>query len=380
MNESFHLGRIAGIRVGANWTVLLMAGLVAWSVGAIQLPASAPGYRSGAYVAASIAVAILFFASLLAHELAHAVLARRREVGIEGIVLWMLGGVSRFTSEPEDWKSELVISVAGPATSLVLGGLFLGASVLSAGLGAPTLCQACLAWLGWINALLAVFNLLPAFPLDGGRVLRSALWARRRDKASATGAAARVGRGFGFVMVGLGILGFFVGAGLSGIWLALIGWFIAGAAGAEARASVATTELAGWRVADVMTPEPLTVPVWVPLDRLVREGVLGRGLSTFPVEDWTGAFAGLVTSEQIQRVPPEHLAGVSVGQVAIPAGGCLTCAPGDPLAPVALQLAGAPGRRAIVLAEGKVLGIVAPSDVHRTRFRPPPVSPTPLAG
>jgi CBS domain-containing protein len=225
-------------------------------------------------------------------------------------------------------------------------------------------------WLGWINGILAVFNLLPAFPLDGGRVLRSALWRRHGHKGRATATAARAGGAFGYGLVGLGVIGFLAtGGGLNGLWLALIGWFLLSASKSEARASAITRPVAGLVVRDGMTPDPLTVPAWVTLDRLMEEGVHKRRLSSFPVVDTDGRFAGLVTLARIRRVPPERWSQVTAGWIASPVGECVTSSPDDDLVTVAQRMLASADRRAVVLAGGRqVVGILAPGDLSRIQM------------
>src|ERR1700737_1186487 len=171
MNENLSLGRIFGIHVGLNWSLLVVAALIAWSLATSLLPSASPGHSSGAYWIAGVISAFVFLASLLAHELAHSVVATRRGVKVEGITLWLFGGVSRFSSETSSPGAQALITFVGPLTSLLLGAVFLLAAAVVGGGANSALLSASLAWLGYINILLGVFNLLPAFPLDGGRIL-----------------------------------------------------------------------------------------------------------------------------------------------------------------------------------------------------------------
>jgi len=362
MNETIRLGSIRGIRVGIHWTLLVIFGLLTWSLAGGQLPHAAPGHPNAAYWFAALGAALLFYGCLLAHELAHAFVARHRHIEVEGIVLWLLGGASKLKGEAADPDGEFRIAIAGPATSMVLALAFFGLSRL-AGAGHPaSLLAGVLGWLGWINGLLAVFNLLPAFPLDGGRILRSALWRRYRDKAAATAVAARAGAAFGYGFVGLGIIGFLAsGGGFDGLWLALIGWFLLSASRSEAQASALTGQVAVSLVRDAMTPNPLTVPTWVTLDRLMEEGVYKRRLSSFPVVDTDDRFAGLVTLARMNRIPPERWNHVTAGWIASPVAETVTASPDDELMSIAEQMLASADRRAVILADGhKVVGILAP--------------------
>src|SRR6266852_670811 len=176
MNENVSLGRIAGIHVGFNWSLLVVAALIAWSLATSLLPSASPGHTSGAYWTAGVVSAFVFLASLLAHELAHSVVAVRRGVKVEGITLWLFGGVSRFSSETNSPGSQALITFVGPLTSLVLGVVFYLASIAFG--GGAGLVPVTLSWLGYINITLGIFNLVPAFPLDGGRLLQSLIWLR----------------------------------------------------------------------------------------------------------------------------------------------------------------------------------------------------------
>jgi Zn-dependent protease len=231
MREDLHFGRIAGIRIGANWSLLPIFFLIAWSLAVSLLPAAAPGFTGVGYWIFALLTAAAFYASLLAHELSHAFVARRHGVGVKGIVLWLLGGVAQLEGDTPDARSELRVAAAGPAMSLGIAGIAAAAAWILAVVGASSLMVSAVWWLAGINALLAAFNLLPAFPLDGGRILRALLWRRWSDRLRATAVAARVGQIAGYGLVAVGILEFFAGGGaLGGIWLAMIGWFITVAA------------------------------------------------------------------------------------------------------------------------------------------------------
>jgi Zn-dependent protease/CBS domain-containing protein len=366
MEERIRLGRVAGIRIGANWSLLFIFWVIVWSLARGQLPHAAPGYTTTAYYTAALVAGVLFYVCLLAHELAHAFVARRRGIEVEGIVLWLLGGVSKLKGEPTTAEGEFRIAAAGPATSLALGAVFFGLSRW-AGAGHPaSLLAGMLGWLGWVNALLGVFNLVPAFPLDGGRVLRSALWRLHGDKRRATSAALQAGQAFGYGFIGLGLFTFVLtGAGLSGLWLAVIGWFLLSASRSEAGASAIATDLSGLRARDAMTPDPFTVPVWVTLDLLVEEGVRRRRLSSFPVVDLNGGFAGLITLARIQRVPVDRWPLTPTGTIASPPAQSPVVGPEDDLVAVARLLSASPDRRAVVVEAGRVVGIISPSDLRR---------------
>ena len=365
MDESVHLGTIAGIRIGANWSLLVIFWLIVWALSGTELPLVARGYGTAAYWVAGVATALAFYACLLAHELAHAVVARRAGIEVHGIVLWLLGGVSRLEGEASGPDTELRIAVAGPATSIVIAVGFLGLSRLVDVVSGAALLTAALGWLGWINGVLGVFNLAPAFPLDGGRVLRAVLWRRHGDKVRATQTAAHAGRVFGYCLIALGLLELAGGAGVGGLWLVFLGWFLLAAARGEATASL----LGGLRVRDVMTPDPVVAPAWLTVSQLLDDWISPNRCSSFPLIDQRGALVGLVTLARVKRVPPDLRPSVQVGEVACPRAEVVTCGPDDELVAMVQRLAASEDQRALVLEgelEGeRVVGIVSPSDVTR---------------
>jgi Zn-dependent protease len=259
VRPSIPLGRIAGIKVGINVSVFLIVVILVSALTTGQLPAAFPDRSMTAYVIAAIIAAVLFLASLLAHELAHALVARRNGIEVESIVLWLLGGVAQLRGEAKTPGADFRIAIVGPLTSL---GLAIGFGLTAGGLGllgATGLPSGVLAYLAATNAMLAVFNLIPAAPLDGGRVLRAALWRWRGKRQTAALNAARAGRVLGFVLIALGGLQVVTGSRLGGVWLALLGWFVVSAATAEGRQARLTGQEAGARAAPSradLTPLP----------------------------------------------------------------------------------------------------------------------------
>ena len=373
VRETVRLGRIAGIRVGANWSLLVIFGLIVAGLADSQLPHSAPGHVEAAYVLAAAVVGAAFYTCLLAHELAHAIVARRNHIEVEGIVLWLLGGVSNLKADADHPNTELRIALAGPATSLALALSFFALS-LWAGAGHPaSLVAAGLGWLGWVNGALALFNLIPAFPLDGGRVLRSILWRHHTDKTRATRVCIRVSQMFGYGFIGLGLVGALTTSiGLSGLWLALIGWFLLTASRSQAQSSVSHQDLAGLRVGDAMIPDPFTVPDWVTLDRVWDEAVYRRRLEAFPVVTSDGFFRGLATASRIRGVPASQWDRVPVGRVVLNPAQCVLADPEESLATVTERMATAPAPVTVVLHAGRPVGTVAPIDVERVAARTSP--------
>ncbi|HXM55269.1 MAG TPA: site-2 protease family protein [Candidatus Dormibacteraeota bacterium] len=365
MNDSIHLGRIAGIRIGANWSLLVVFALITWSLATAQLPLEVPHQPASAYWTVAVIASLFFFGSLLAHELGHALLARSMGIEIEGITLWLFGGVARFRADAGGAGAELRIAAVGPGVSLGLAVVFLLLAAAMAAAGVPALVVAAASWLGVVNVLLGGFNLLPAFPLDGGRVLRALLWRRSGRLPAATATATRVGAILAYLMIGLGIVSFFIGDVVNGVWLAFLGWFLLMAGRAEAEGTVAQDALAGVRVADVMTPDPATVPAWITVDDLVERYLLARRHSGYPIVDLDGRPQGLVTVDLLRRVPPDRRATTRLAEIAYPLSAVVTARPDEPFAELARRLGSGPGARALVFDGDRLVGVVSPTDVAR---------------
>src|SRR4030081_545852 len=331
MNENLSLGRIAGIHVGLNWSLLVIGALIAWSLATGILPAAAPGQTSGAYWTAGVVSAFVYLASLLAHELAHSVVAMRRGVRVEGITLWLFGGVSRFSSESSSPGAQALITFVGPLTSLVLGAVFFLAAVALSGGAQPSLLAATLAWLGYINVLLGVFNLLPAFPLDGGRILQSLIWLRTGDRLRATSIAARIGRAFAFLFIAYGLITFFAAGSLvGGVWAVFLGWFLLSAARAEETGGMIRQALSGIRVAEVMTPNPIEAPDDITVDDALHGYILSSRHSTFPTHDAGGRLSGLLTLAALKNVAPNARQTTLIKEIICPLDRVPTARPADP--------------------------------------------------
>ena len=365
MRDTIRLGRIGGVSVGINWTLIAVAALLTFGLAGGRYPAEAPGYSDGAYAVAGLVTAIVFLAAVLAHELSHALVAKREGLEVDGITLWLLGGVTRIEGEAGSPAAEVRISGSGPLASLVLGIVFVAAAFGVALLGGGRLLVAVLGWLGMINVVLAVFNVLPGAPLDGGRLLHAFVWWRGGNRLKATVAASRAGRalGYAFVAAGFGVFAF--SGTFDGLWLALVGWFLAGAARTEQGQAELRTALSGISVADVMTPDPVVGPGWLTVQAFIDDYVLTHRHSAFPVESWEGGLSGLVTLNRLRAVPPDKRQAVRVVDVAAPIAEVPTAAPGEPLAELLARIPATGDGRALVLDGARLVGIVTPSDVTR---------------
>lgn len=256
MKQTLRLGRVAGIPIGVHWSVLIIMALLAQSLALAVLPAIEPGHSALLYWTVALVATALFAASLLAHELAHALVAQQNGIRVERVTLWLLGGVAELGGRPRTPGADLRVAVVGPLTSLAASMVFFAAAAGGAG-WLPNVLVAALAWLAGINLLLVVFNLLPAAPLDGGRVLRALLWRRWRDRIRADIVSARAGCGFGGALLALGLFQVLVSGGLAGIWLIVLGWFLIGAATAERQAAELAAQLDNLPVRAAMNPHPV---------------------------------------------------------------------------------------------------------------------------
>lgn len=366
MNETLRLGHIAGVRIGVNWTVLVIFTLVLVGLSAGRFPLTHPDEEPWAYAVAGGIAAVLFFLSLLAHELAHAVVATRNGIGVEGITLWLFGGVARLRDEAADPGTDLRVAGVGPLVSLLLGAGFAGLALLASGLGLEGLAIGVLGWLAVINVVLAVFNLVPASPLDGGRILRALLWRRRGDRTSAAVTAARAGRTFGLVLIGLGIAEIVFVPGFGGLWLVLLGWFVMTAAGAEEQHARLQHSLGGVRVGDVMTDDVVTVPGRLSVADLLDDYVWRHRFNSFPVVDEQGRPVGLVTLNRIKDVAVDQRALTAVERISYPLDDVPHVSPTQQLTDLLVQMGAGADRRVLVLDGERVVGIVSPVDVARS--------------
>ncbi len=361
------LGRILGIPVAIDWTLLVIAGLLTVSLAGDRYPMEFPGEPVGSYWVVGIVTAAVFFASVLAHELAHSVVARRHGIRVDGITLWMLGGMARLDGEARSPRAEFVIAAVGPGTSLVLAGVFgLGATAISA-LGGPGLLGSALGWLALINAILAVFNLMPAAPLDGGRILASVLWSIHGNRDRATATAAQVGVGFGWVLVALGAVSWIVGLGFGGLWTALIGWFVISAARAEREFARSRLAFGDARVGDVMTPNPQKARGWLTVDEFLRDDAPRLHDRVVAVERYDGGIAGLANVEQLKSIPPSEAVTRRVLDYTVQRPLIRTAQRDDRLADVAVRPARGPTESILVFDGDRLVGIVTPTDLERAR-------------
>jgi Zn-dependent protease len=363
MNGSIGMGRVLGVPLRFHWTVPLLVMLFGYSLGGQTLPAWVPDRSDAAYTVAGVAGALLFVGSLLAHEAAHAVTARRRGIEVRGITLWALGGMTEM-GRPGTARATFVTAVSGPLTSLVVGAAVFGAGVGLDAVAGWAMPAAVLIWLGWVNVFLGVFNLLPAAPLDGGRVVQAVVWWRTGNRDRAEGAAARGGQVLGFLLIALGWVSVLGGA-FGGLWLTIIGFFVVIVAGAERQRARLAPALRGVRAADAMSAPVETCPDWFTLEHCVQDLALRTHHSTLAVTDFEGHPSGLLHLRALARIPAERRQGIRVRDMAIPLSRCTTCAPDDLLQDVLERLRPGQGLPVLVIDGRRPAGIITVRDISR---------------
>lgn len=320
---------MAGVDLAIHPSWLVIAFLITYSLAVAQFPDQYPGWSGGLYWLVASATAFLFFASVLAHELSHALVARRFGLRVQGITLFIFGGTTSIDSDSRSPREEALIALAGPAMSILLGAAFIG---LEAVIDQPQV-AALVRWLGVINLVLGVFNLIPGFPMDGGRVLRALLWRLRGDRLVATRNAALVGRMLAYLLIALGVLWALSPNGLfAGLWLALIGWFLSNAAEATVAQVGVERSLSGVRVRDAMDTDPPSVSPNEPVADLVSERMLRGEDRSFLVRHDDGGLAGIVTLGDVRRLPRDDWAAARVTDIMTRFTDLAVIGPDEPLA------------------------------------------------
>jgi Zn-dependent protease/CBS domain-containing protein len=361
METSVRLGRIAGVDVGINWSWLLVVLLMTWTLAAGLFPETNPGLADGAYWAMAVVATLLFFGSLLLHELGHALQARADGVAIEGITLWLFGGVARLRGRYPSAGAELRIAAAGPLVTAAIAAVLLG---LAAAASLPDGVDGVVSWLGVINVSLLAFNLLPAVPLDGGRLLHAALWSWRGDLAWATRTAGAVGAGFGWLLIGGGVALFVATSAFGGLWLALIGWFVQAAAGAEAAQATAREALRGRPVRALMIPDPVAVAPDLTLGRFVDEVAHRTGYTTYPVVDGERP-VGLLTVAAVAARPRATWDRATVDECMLPRERVAVVDPDADAGDALDALMEEPRRALVVDGGGRLVGLLSITDAVR---------------
>jgi Zn-dependent protease len=358
---SIRVGRLAGIPIGIQPLWLAIVALITWSLGAVYYPEEVSGIAPAAAYGLGLLSALLLFASILLHELGHAVIARRHGVAIEEIDLWLLGGVARMKGYPKTAGDELRFALAGPAVTLAIAVAF-GLLATALPSSAPQALRAVVGYQAFVNAAILVFNLLPAFPLDGGRVARALIWGRSGNLTRATATAASIGRGFGYAMIGLGVFATAAGA-VGGLWLALVGFFVIVAARAEEGGLRVRTAFEGREAGRLMSYPAVAIPADIGVEDAVAEYFVPYRYTAFPVLEGERPI-GVVDVAAIERLPARRRAGTAVREIAHTDPDLLVGEHEDVatlLERPAFQRVG----RAVVRTERGDVGILSITDVNR---------------
>jgi Zn-dependent protease/predicted transcriptional regulator len=380
MRSGFRIGRIFGINIRIDWSWLFIVFLISWNLSTV-FGQSHPDWTTGKRWGIAIIAALLFFASVLAHELAHSLVAKARGVPVRGITLFMFGGVSNIQREPDSPQAEFLMAILGPITSLVIGGLLVWIASLSAGplrvaiaqpteaIGRLNPLSTLLLWLGSVNVILGIFNLIPGFPLDGGRVLRSILWAVTGSLLRATRWASWVGQGIAWLMILGGIsmtfgarIPFFGTGFTNGLWLAFIGWFLQSASAQSYQRVVVQDILEGVPVARMMRSNPPTCSADCSVSRLVHEHIMKTDDQSFPVlED--GRFVGLVTLEDVRAVSRDAWDTTIVREIMTPVAQLVVVTPDEDAAEALNKLTQRDVRQLPVVRDGALAGLLRRRDI-----------------
>jgi Zn-dependent protease len=353
------LGRIFGIPVQLDYSWFLIFALITWTLAVGYFPAQFSNWPAYEYWVVGFATSILFFVSVLLHELAHSVVAIHDRMSVKGINLFIFGGVSQIEQEPPSAGVEFTMSVVGPLTSLVLGGIFYGLAL--AFRSVPQL-LALTEYLAYINVLLAVFNLIPGFPLDGGRVFRSIVWAITGSPHKATDIAGTLGRIIGFLFILVGVYLVIGGNFINGLWLGFIGWFLESAAGSEVQQQKIHELLAGHRVSQAMSSNYVSISPDITLQQLVDQYILGNSQRSFIVKR-DDRVDGLLTLHHIKQRPREEWPTTTASEVMIPLASLKRTEPGADLWDAVEKMNRDGVNQLPVMTDGEIVGMLCRDDL-----------------
>jgi Zn-dependent protease len=356
------LFNLFGFKVGIDATWFILAVLVTWSLAEGAFPHYFPGFSNAAYWWMGVAGALGLFISIVFHEFCHSLVARKFDLPMKGITLFIFGGVAEMNKEPENAKSEFFMAIAGPISSVILAGMFFIIYTAGKTINWPGPINGVLVYLGWLNIILAGFNMIPAFPLDGGRVLRSILWAIKGNLQWATRISSGLGAGFGLLLMILGIINFIGGNFIGGLWYFLIGIFIRGASHMSYRQLLVKNALVGEPISRFMVEDVVAAPSSITVYDLIEDYFYKYHYKMFPVID-NGTLKGCVTTKQIKELSRENWATSRVLDVVKPCSKENTISP-DADAMKALSLMNSTGNsRLMVIEKNKLLGVISLKDM-----------------
>jgi len=358
--DHLQIARVIGIPIYLHFSWLIVFGLIVWTLSTGYFPAQYPDLPSSSYWAKGLVASLLIFASILLHELGHAVAALRQGLRTRSITLFIFGGIAQLESDPKDGRAEIWMAAAGPAVSLGLAGLFYAcASLPFLGPGVAAVAR----YLGLINLILALFNLVPAFPMDGGRLLRGALWGSM-GKTRATQIASRAGTFFAFFLILLGVFSFLWGNPIGGVWYVLIGWFIKDASAASYQQVRLDEALRGLTVRDAMVEAIVTIPSSGSVAEAAREQFMRTGYGSYPVTRGE-AVVGLLCLKDVLRLSAEERELTSVQGAMRPLTKSIVTDSDAPLPVAIANMAKAGIPRLLVMRGDRLMGLLTMSGVIR---------------
>ncbi len=372
MQGSVKFARILGVQVGIHFSWFVIFALVTWSLGAVYFPLRYRAWTPEAAWLAGIATSLLFFASVLAHELAHSVLARRVGLRVEGITLFIFGGIASISSDATRARDEFAIAIVGPLCSLALGIVFTLTAWAATSAGPSLSVVAAISWwLATINLMLAIFNLIPGFPMDGGRVFRSLIWGATRNYWLATRIAATAGLVVAYLLLLAGVFLAIRGALANAIWLILVAWFLSKAAHSAYRQASVRVSLKGVRVDQAMSRDYLTVHPYMTLREAFDNYLQSRRLAAVPVVAEDSRIIGLLTEDDLRRVPPERWAVTPVNEAMTSVAETRTVSPDDEVNEVLGMLGDGEIDETPVVSGGRLVGLLTHRGIldllHRRR-------------
>ena len=348
------------VRIDLSWIVIAV--LIAWSLSTGLFPFYYKNLSTETYWAMGIIAAVGLFISIILHEFSHSLVARHYGMPMKGITLFIFGGVAEMEEEPPSPKVELLMAGVGPLSSIAIAVFFYWISLLGKTIGWGEPINGVVEYLAVINALLAGFNLLPAFPLDGGRVLRAALWHWKRNVRWATRVSSQVGSGFGILLIVLGIFNVFRGNFIGGMWWFLIGMFLRGAAKMSYRQLMTREALEGEKVQRFMNPNPVTVAPTTTIEEFVEDYVYKYHFKMFPVAN-SGRAIGCITTKQVKEVPREQWRDVTVSELALECTPDTTVKPDDDAIRAISLMRRTGGSRLVVIEDDRLVGVVSLKDM-----------------
>jgi Zn-dependent protease len=377
MKDTVRLGRIIGVPIGLNWSLVVIIGVFAFGLAENRFPQDAPGYGHGAYIVAGAVSAVVLLVAVLLHELGHAVVARRSGLEVEGITLSWMGGVTRIVGDSASPGREFGVAAIGPLVSFTIGVVLWGGRSVAVDAGAGHLLASAIGWLALINVVLAVFNLIPASPLDGGRILHAAIWSVTRDRWRAARAASFAGIALATAIIALGVFEIVARRDpVDGVLVGMLGWWIISAARTEDRQAVVHRALDGILVHEVMRPVA-AAPGWITTGDLMARYPDAHPRTVWMLERWDGGYSGVVSGDAIRAIP-QPLTSIKAEELAVP----VTAAAGaGPWEEVLTALDRTQGLQVLLVVDGgRTVGAVLPSDIEAlVRSGGPSKLPRPVA-